>query len=137
MTQAKSTVERLWQLLESDRIDEIASVVAPDCHIKMPGGVNMSGRAALLETLRAYRVAFPDLRHTVKGSVEAGDAIALELEITGTHTGPMQTPQGTVPATGRRVVWEACDHVRVADGLITSWHAYYDTVPFLKALGLA
>ena len=136
MKPAKSTVDRLWELFEANRIDELAGLIAPDCHFKMPG-LEMAGRAPMLEMLRAYRHAFPDLRHTVKHSVESGDAIALELEVVGTHTGPMQTAQGTVPATGKQVVWDSCDYVRVKDGVITSWHVYHDPTPFLKALGAA
>ena len=135
MTQAKSMTDRLWQLFEANRFDEVSELFAPDCHFKMPGA-DIAGRAALVQMLRAYRAAFPDLRHSVKHCVESGDTIALELEVTGTHTGPMQTPQGTVPATGKKVVWESCDYVRVADGVIKSWHVYHDSVPFLTALGL-
>jgi predicted ester cyclase len=86
--------------------------------------------------LTAYRAAFPDLRHRMLGHVEAGDTIAVELIAEGTHTGTMQTPQGPVPATGARVVWESCDYIRVRDGKLASWHVYHDTVPFLTALGL-
>jgi steroid delta-isomerase-like uncharacterized protein len=135
MTQAKSIVDRLWQLFESDKIDELSALLAPDCHFKMPG-MDLAGRAPMLQMLRGYRTAFPDLHHSVKHAVEAGDTIALELEVSGTHLGPMQTPQGSVPATGKKVVWESCDYVRVANGVIKSWHVYHDSVPFLTALGL-
>jgi ketosteroid isomerase-like protein len=76
------------------------------------------------------------MKHRVKHSVEADGAIALELEVTGTHTGPMPTPKGTVAPTNAKVVWESCDYIRVRNGRIVSWHGYYDSVPFLTALGL-
>jgi ketosteroid isomerase-like protein len=76
------------------------------------------------------------LRHHVRHVVEASDFVVLELEVTGTHTGPMQTPQGTVPATGKKVIWDSCDVVQVRGGKIASWHVYHDTMPMLTALGV-
>jgi predicted ester cyclase len=135
MGHAKELTDQFWALFEADRLMEAAELVHPDCHFKMPG-MELQGRAALIEMLRAYRTAFPDLQHRVIHHVEAGDTIALELLVEGTHTGPMQTPQGTIPATGRRVVWESCDYVRVTQGKLSAWHVYHDSVPFLTALGV-
>jgi steroid delta-isomerase-like uncharacterized protein len=135
MTQAKELTDRFWQLFESNQFDALMTMIDPDCHFKMPG-MDLHGREALKQMLTGYRVAFPDLRHTVKGHVESGDTIAVELSVAGTHTGPMQTPQGTVPATGKKIVWESCDVVRVRDGKIISWHVYHDSLPFMTQLGL-
>ena len=135
MTQAKQLTDRFWQLFESNQIEALAAVIDADCHFKMPG-MELRGSEAVQQMLSGYRMAFPDLRHAVKGYIESGDAVAVELEVTGTHNGPMQTPQGTVPATGKKVVWESCDLVRVKNGKIVSWHVYHDTVPFLTALGI-
>ena len=135
MGDAKKLTDKIWQLMESNRLDAIAEVIDADCHFKMPG-MEFSRVAAMKQMLTGYLTAFPDLSHRIKHHVESGDAIALELDVTGTHTGPMQTPQGTVAATGKKVVWESCDYVRVKDGKIVSWHVYHDSLPVLAALGL-
>jgi predicted ester cyclase len=102
----------------------------------MPGGLRIHGPAQMRPLLEAYQQAFPDIRSEIMTTVETPDAIALELRISGTHTGPMQTPGGSIPPTGKSVVWESVDIVRVSDGKITSWHAYFDQVAFLTQLGL-
>jgi steroid delta-isomerase-like uncharacterized protein len=135
MSEIQATVENFWKAMESGRLEELDAIVDPDCHFKMPGA-DISGLAAMKPLLAAYMAAFPDLRHDVKNAVASGDAIALELLVTGTHTGPMHTAKGAVPATGRKIVWESCDYVRVRNGRVVSWHGYYDNVPFLAALGL-
>ncbi len=132
---AKDITDKFWAHFEAGQLDAIEAYVAPDVHFKMPG-VEASGFAPLKQMLAAYRAAFPDLVHHVKSHVESGDAIAIELDAVGTHTGPMQTPQGTIPATGKKVVWESCDYIRVKNGKIVSWHVYHDPTPFLTALGL-
>jgi ketosteroid isomerase-like protein len=135
MSSNKTVVDRFWDLFESNRLAELPDLFHSDCHFRMPG-MEVRGGAAVLQLLSAYRAAFPDLRHVVKHSIESGETIAVELVATGTHTGPMQTPQGTVPPTGNTVVWESCDYIAVRGGKIASWHVYHDTVPFLTALGL-
>lgn len=135
MSDAKRLTDQFWNHFEAGRLAELAELVDPDCDFKMPG-MAFRGREPLLGMLAGYRAAFPDLRHRVTHHVEADDTVALELIVEGTHTGPMQTPQGTVPATGKTVTWESCDYIRVRDGRVVSWHVYHDTVPFLTAMGV-
>ena len=135
MGNAKTICDRVWEMMETGKLDQLGEVVDTDCDFKMPG-MAFKGLEPLRQMLSAYRTAFPDLRHHVRHHVEAGDTIALELEVSGTHQGPMQTPKGVVPATGKKVVWDSCDYVRLRGGKIVAWHVYHDTVPFLTALGL-
>jgi predicted ester cyclase len=135
MSDAKTVVDRVWQIMEAGKLEELSQVVGPDCHFKMPG-MEFRGIDALRGMLTAYLAAFPDLKHEVRHHVQSGDTIALELLVTGTHRGPMAMPQGTVPATGKKVTWESCDYVRVSGGKVVSWHVYHDPMPFLAALGI-
>ena len=135
MADAKNITHRIWDLMESNQIDRFDELVSEDVHFKMPG-LEMNGLGAFKDLIRAYLAAFPDLKHRAIAEVAAGDAVAREIRVTGTHTGTMVTPQGNIPATGREVVWESCDYVRVRGGKIVSWHVYHDSVPFLTAMGL-
>jgi ketosteroid isomerase-like protein len=135
MSDAKQLTDRFWALFEEGKLTELAEIMDPDVHFKMPG-YDTRGRAPLLQMLEAYKRAFPDLKHQPHHWVENGDTYAVELTATGTHTGPMQTPQGTIPPTGNKVSFDSCDYIRVARGRIVSWHVYHDSVPFLTAMGL-
>jgi ketosteroid isomerase-like protein len=135
MTQVKQLTDRFWQLFESNQLDALDDLIDPDCHFKMPG-MDIRGSAALRQMLAGYRLAFPDMKHHVKRHVESGDTIAIELEVTGTHTGPMQTPAGTIAPTGKKLTWESCDWIRVKGGKVLSWVVYHDSVPFLTAMGM-
>ena len=136
MGQAKAVVDRVWETLESGNFDQVAELYAPDAEYVMPGGLRLRGVEQLVPLLQAYFAAFPDLRHEIVDYVESGDTIACELRITGTHTGTMRTPNGDIPPTGKAFVWESCDYIKVEGGKITSWHVYFDQVPFLTLLGL-
>src|SRR5437667_6181645 len=78
MSQLKQLTDKFWAMFEAGKVDELSDLVDADCHFKMPG-MDLHGRAQLLQMLHGYRVAFPDLRHTVRTHVESGDTIALEL----------------------------------------------------------
>jgi predicted ester cyclase len=136
MTDTKGLIDRFWDLFERNRLDELSELIHADCDFKMPG-MSFRGKDALLALLRGYREAFPDLRHTVRDHVVSDQGIALELLVEGTHQGPMVTPQGVIPPTGKKVVWDSCDFIRVSAGKVAAWHVYHDPLPFLTALGLA
>jgi predicted ester cyclase len=136
MGQLKALVDQVWTILETGRFDALGEVYTPESEFAMPGGLRLRGPEQIGQVMRAYFAAFPGLRHEVVDFVEAGETIALELRITGTHTGTMQTPNGPIPPTGRQVTWESVDFVKVAGGKIVSWHAYFDQMAFLMQLGL-
>jgi predicted ester cyclase len=136
MGQAREVVERWWSFFEAGCLDETAQVCHPDVEVMLPGGMRLHGPAEVSATLGAFRDGFPDIRHEILDAVEAGEKIAVELKVTGTHTGVFRTPQGDVPPTGRSVVWESVDVITLRDGLIVSWHTYFDQMAFLAQLGV-
>ena len=56
----------------------------------------------------------------------------------GTHTGPLTTAAGLIPATGRSVTLHLCDVLRVPrrEGVLPQHH-YLDTGAMMAQLGLA
>jgi len=48
----------------------------------------------------------------------------------------METPEGTIPATGKRLTLRGADAITVRDGLIRSHRVYYDQLGFMTQLGL-
>jgi ketosteroid isomerase-like protein len=69
-------------------------------------------------------------------TVEAQDTVALELEITGTHTAPLAGPGGELSPTGREIRLRVANIWRVRDGRVTSYRVYFDQATFMAQLGL-
>jgi predicted ester cyclase len=86
--------------------------------------------------LLGYFTAFPDMRIEVTDAVEGDDTVAAETRFTGTHTGPMQTPAGEIPPTGRAVSFDSCDYIKLSGNRIQSWHVYLDMADFMAQLGV-
>jgi ketosteroid isomerase-like protein len=96
----------------------------------------MSGIGPFIGYGQAFLRAFPDGRIHRDRYVEDGDSVVVEGRFTGTNTGPLQTPAGELPATGRPLELPFADVFRLAGGRITEHRIYYDTVGMLAQLGL-
>jgi hypothetical protein len=68
---------------------------------------------------------------------EKGDRAAGEIRMTGTNSGPLATPMGEVPATGKRIDMRAALVGRInAENLIVEERRYHDTGTLMRQLGL-
>ncbi len=133
----KQMVTECFQTVDDRRFAEVTKFHAEGCHYRMNAD-EFTGTAAFTQMCQGWYGGFPDLRHEVLDVIEDGPRAAFTLRITGTHTSTMQTPQGPVPATGKRIDFRAIDVIeRGADGRAVSWHVYFDMLQMLQQLGLA
>jgi predicted ester cyclase len=87
---------------DANDVDGFAAMMAADCEWSSPEGT-VHGRDAVREYVGRFRTAFPDGRHTIDRALESGTTVAIQGRWAGTHTGTFATPEGDVPATGRRL----------------------------------
>jgi predicted ester cyclase len=67
----------------------------------------------------------------------SGDYIIFEGVSRGTFTGPLASPEGDIPPTGRSVVLKFVFIAKVTqEGLIEEDRTYFDTADFMRQLGL-
>ncbi|KXK62586.1 hypothetical protein AWW66_07555 [Micromonospora rosaria] len=133
-----STAERLarqqYAMVLRRDVVRLPDLYAPDAHYAMPG---VTLRPIELPALmRTWTGAFPDLSVEPVGRVETAAGLALEQRLTGTHTGVLHTPLGTVAPTGRTVSWDVVDVVRARRGRIVAWRSYFDWGQLYLALGV-
>jgi hypothetical protein len=63
------------------------------------------------------------------------DTALIEVVWKGVHTGPLQTPSGTIPASNKPIEIPACQVVKVEGGKITSFSHYFDMLTMLTQIG--
>jgi steroid delta-isomerase-like uncharacterized protein len=119
--------ERVWS--------RAADIYAPDLMVVEPGGTTR-GIDAFVGHGQGFVAAFPDSRMEVTTIIESGNHAVAEGVYVGTHTGPLATPQGEVPPTGRTLRLPICLVFEVTAGRIASNHAYYDQMTLAAQLGL-
>lgn len=133
-TNTEHLVSYLKAIDTHDR-DRVSNAYADDVEIRAPG-TELDGRDAATAWMDAFIRAFPDLRHEILSTTEAGDTVALEARFTATHTGPLASPEGDIPPTGKAVDLVYADVLRFTNGHVSSEHVYFDQLDFLTQLGL-
>ena len=131
----RHVVEAMFKAVDARDYGAVGDLLADDCAFVAPGFAGQ-GRDAVVGFMRPFLEAFPDLTHELEAYVENGDQAAFELHIRGTHTAPMASPQGEIPATGKAVDFRSADVIRLEDGRFASYHVYFDMMGFMQQLGL-
>jgi ketosteroid isomerase-like protein len=127
MTDARALVERMFDILDNQRYDELTTVVTEDA-VKVEPQVTTHSAAEWAETHKAWAAPLPDGRHPITRCVQDGDDAAIERYFRGTHSGPLPSPQGPIPATGRQFELRFCGLGRVRGDRISEVHVYFDSM---------
>lgn len=98
---------------------------------------SIKGAGDIVEAMQGWKTAMPDVTGTLQSTIATGNQVALELVWEGTHTGPLVTPDGEIPASGKHQktpgVW-----VFDFDGdTLTESRNYFDMLTFLQQIGAA
>jgi steroid delta-isomerase-like uncharacterized protein len=116
--------------------DADADPWSEDAVFTTPDGTELNGRDEVLGFGRSFWTAFPDSRLEVVTRIAEGNIVMTEGRLIGTHDGPLATPDGEVPATGRTldVGWMCVQEVRGDE--VISENLYFNQLQFLGQLGL-
>ena len=99
-------------------------------------GINFHGPEGIKQWLTTWLTAAPNARTELSTVLADGDWVATEHVGRGTHSGPLLTPGGEVPATGRAIELRFCELFEVREGKVVRLRAYWDQMTFLRQLGL-
>src|SRR5919109_3209022 len=135
MANARQVSDRYTDAINAHDAEAIAALYAEGAGLEEPAG-EFKGREAMREYWQRFFVAFPDLEVGDEFKAENGDTAINEWFFSGTNSGPMETPEGPLPATGKRITIRGCDVLTVRGGLIESHRAYYDQLGLMTQLGL-
>jgi steroid delta-isomerase-like uncharacterized protein len=103
----------------------------------VPAGASFRGPEGYQQFLSVWLTAFPDAKVEVK-NIAAGDDFAVaQFTGKGTHKGPLKTPAGDVPPTGKPMAVEFCEVYSLKGGKIASCDLYFDVMGLMKQLGVA
>ncbi len=136
MASTKEAADRHVQAFNEKNLNDFVDNASPDIEFVIPGGITLRGRDQVREYTQIFWSAFPDMKVSKNYQVISGDTAVTESTYSGTHTGTLRTPNGDIPATGKRVQGRQVAVQRVREGQVWSEHLYFDQMEFLGALGL-
>ncbi len=97
----------------------------------------LEGPEKIVELFKGWKTAFPDAAGTVTSTVASGNKACLEVTWKGTHTGPLETAEGTIPASGKRQETPAALLFTFEGDKIKESRHYFDSLTLLKQIGAA
>ena len=118
--------------------ERFGATLSTGCVYDEPGTQrHVEGLDAVVELNRGWREAFPDAHGTVERAVADNGTVTLEITWEGTQSGPLQTPDGDVPPSNRRVVARAAEIFDIEGEKIKEAHHYFDMAGMLQQIGAA
>ena len=116
--------------------ERFRGVLAPDTVYTETGtGRLVEGADAYVTLCQGWKVALPDVRGTIRGAIATEDQVAQEILWEGTHTGPMETPGGTLPPSGAQISVEASLWIQFHGDKAREVHHYLDVLSLLQQIG--
>lgn len=109
-----------------------AELVAEDLRYHGPAMLgDLRGRDAFIHLLSGFRSAFPGFETDIQTLVAEGDIVAVWHTHRGAHAGEF----AGIPATGKQVVINGLELLRVADGQIAEFWHMDDFAGMLQQIG--
>ena len=117
--------------------DGVRQVVTPGLvYDEVSTNRKVRGIDDVLTIWKGWAAAFPDSKATFGEAHVSGNTVILELTWRGTHTGPLRTASGEIPATGKPMEIRACQIIDVADGKTQQIRQYFDMATMMTQLGV-
>jgi steroid delta-isomerase-like uncharacterized protein len=94
------------------------------------------GPDAVVKSWEQWRRAMPDAAGTITNQVTFGNTVVQEITWKGTHTGALELPNGTYPASNKPQVTRAIQVLVFAGDRIKECRHYFDSMSLLMQLGI-
>ena len=136
MSEVKATTDRFVAAMNAHDEKALQALHADDIKFDAPGGFKANNAKDATAFAMTWLKAFPDNKMKVRSEILSGPWVVQEIVMEGTHTGPLESPTGTIPPTHKKVVGNGVQLLRVENGKIAEARIYFDQLDQLKQLGL-
>jgi steroid delta-isomerase-like uncharacterized protein len=98
-------------------------------------GMTFNGPEEFRAFMQGFKEAFPDMVLQHDSIVGEGGRVAVEFTAKGTHSGPLRTPAGTIPPSGKKVELKVAEFYEWNNGRFTSMSNYQDAGSLMRQIG--
>jgi steroid delta-isomerase-like uncharacterized protein len=134
---SSSIIRKLFDAFNEKDYHAIEGLAADNFElIDVASGEKYRGREGARKNAEGWLTAFPDVKIELLNVVSSGDWAVAEAVGRGTHSGPLKTPGGDVPPTGRQMELHFCSLIKVQNGKIVEGRDYYDGMTVATQLGM-
>lgn len=127
---------KLHESFSTNMFDQCVAMAAPDVIITAHAlGMTFQGREAFSQFMAGFKQAFPDMVIHHDNLTVDGKYVAVQFTATGTHTGPLQTPSGDIPPSGKKVTLQVAEFLEWENGMLTKLTNYQDSGSLMRQIG--
>jgi steroid delta-isomerase-like uncharacterized protein len=113
-----------------------AAITSDFLYDEVGTGRKVEGADQTLTAWKGWAQAFPDSKASFDRTHVAGnDTVVLELTWRGTHQGSLETPMGSIPATGKKIEIRAVAIVELKGDKARGQRHFFDMATLLQQLG--
>jgi len=117
--------------------DKAVASITPDfVYDEVATRRRIEGPDNALAVWKGWAQAFPDSKASFHSASVSGETVVIEVTWRGTHEGPLQTPAGAIPATGKRIEIRACNIFEIRGEKVRTQRQYFDMATMLEQLGV-
>ena len=117
--------------------EAVKASISPDfVYEEVATNRKVQGVDQVLPLWQGWATAFPDAKATFHREHLSDDSVVFEVSWRGTHKGPLQTPNGPIPATGNSIDVPACMVIEVVGDKAVAQRHYFDMGTMLRQLGV-
>lgn len=127
----KEVVHRFVEIFESGNWDDLDEVIASDCVLHYPGGVDVNGLEAMKAGWAVFFGAMKDMRVTPVAEISEGDLLVDFYTFEATYGGDYMGQQ----IAGAPIKYNQVEMMRIADGKIVEWWVENDRLWMSQQLG--
>ena len=133
VSSAKASIEAY----NSKDWDAVRNSITEDCIYDEPATHRKSeGIDAVITDWKGWATAMPDSHATFEAEHVTESGVVFELTWRGTNTGPMQGPDGEIPATGKSMEMRSCYVIEMEGDKAKVMKNYFDIGTMMAQLGL-
>jgi steroid delta-isomerase-like uncharacterized protein len=136
MTDVKDTAAHFVAAFNSHDERALLALHADNIKFEAPGGFKAHNAKDATEYATTWLKGFPNGKMTVRNEIVSAPWIVQEVVMEGTHTGPLEGPNGTVQPTHKKIVSKGIQVLKIENGKITETRIYFDMLDQMSQLGL-
>jgi len=132
----ETTVRNAYAVAERKDMEGWINAFTPD-GVFTDNSIGVSYRGRDLDyPVRNYGTAFSNMHRELYHVYSAGNVVVVQLALQGTNDGPLQTPFGELPATGKKMDAPCCDVFEIEGGKIKRFDCYPEGSIIFAQLGV-
>jgi steroid delta-isomerase-like uncharacterized protein len=136
-TLAEQRLKVIREHMAAENVYDFDAAIATFAHPRyelVGTGQAFDGEDEVRAYYRQSRTAFPDQRNEIISLRQTGDAVITEFWLMGTHKGPLKTPAGELPATGKAFKVRMSAFFEFDGDKIVCERIYFDRMSILEQL---